>query len=406
MDKIKVNDLLIRIFSLLAAIALWVFIINTTNPTQRMTFNNVPVQIQNADSLIAKGLILVPNQNVTVRVPLEGAANDLYTTRIDAINVTLDINQRTLKAGEQEVQVTYVQTRPSIILNGSNPTVNLLVDEYLRKPVDIKKDRLDYEAAEGYYIPEPQLERNFVTVSGPKADVDKVAAVKPISEKRNITLTTREVVKLEALDSADQIVPNVTLSESYVEVTYVPQPVKEVPVEPIWEGTNPDINLTTINAKPTTVRISARDSILRNIQELKTQPLNISEVKPGETITVKNLILPPEVLLLNSANDPMEAVVEVVTVAEPIQTKEYTKNVTLVGNPQTGMVASLPIPVTVTVSATQSKLAELNENLIILTADISDLGPGIHKIPVKIDLPKEYTLIKSTPQTLDITIGN
>lgn len=406
MDKIKVNDLLIRIFSLLASIALWVFIINTTNPTQRMTFNNVPVQIQNADSLIAKGLILVPNQNVTVRVPLEGAANDLYTTRIDSINVTLDINQKTLKAGEQEVQVTYVQTPASIVLNGSNPSVHLLVDEYLRKPVDIKKDRLDYKAAEGYYIPEPQLERNFVTVSGPKADVDKVAAVKPISEKRNITLTTREVVKLEALDSSDQIVPNVTLSESYVEVTYVPQPVKEVPVEPIWEGTNPDINLTTINASPATVRISARDSILRNILELKTEPLNISEVKPGETTTLRNLILPPEVILLNSANEPLEPVVEVVTVAEPIQTKAYTKNVTIVGVPSTGVVSSLPVPVTVTVSATQSKLAELNESLIILTADVSDLGPGIHKIPVKIDLPKDYTLIQATPQILDITIGN
>lgn len=406
MGKNKVNDLLVRVFSLLAAIALWVFIINTTNPTQRMTFPNVPVQIQNADSLIAKGLILVPSQNVTARVPLEGAANDLYTTSIDSINVTLDINQRTLKAGEQEVQVTYVQTPSAITLNGSNPTVRLRVDEYLRKPVDIKKDLLKYEAAEGYYVPEPQLERNFVTVSGPKADVDKVAAVKPISEKKNISLTSREVVKLEALDASDQIVPNVTLSESYVEVTYVPQPVKEVPVTPIWEGTNPGINLTTILTNPVTVRISARESILRNIQELKTEALDIAQVKPGETTTVKSLVLPAEVIVLNKANDPMEPVVDVVTAAEPILTKDYTKNVTLIGTPLTGTVSSIPIPVTITVSATQSRLAELNENLIIITADIDGKGPGIHKVPVKIDLPKDYTLIKSVPAILDITIGN
>ena len=405
MGKIKVNDLLIKIFSLLAAIALWVFIINTTNPVQRMTFNNVPVQIQNAESLIAKGLILVPNQNVTTRVPLEGAANDLFSTSIDSINVILDINQRTLKAGEQDVQVTYVQTPSTIILNGSNPTVQLQVDEYLRKPVDIKKDLLDFEAAPGFYIPEPQLERNFVTVSGPKTDVDKVATVKPISEKRNISATTREVVKLEALDSSDQIVSNVTLSESYVEVTYVPQPVKEVPVEAIWEGVNPVINLTTIHANPTTVRITARENILRNILDLKTEPLDISEVKPGETTTLKNLVVPFEVTLLNPANERMEPVVEVVTVAEPIQTKDFTKNVTLVGTPS-GVVSSVVVPVTATVSATQSKLAELNESMIVITADIAGLSVWNHKVPVKTDLPKDYTLIKSLPQVIEITIGN
>lgn len=406
MGKIKVNDLLVRGFSLLASIALWVFIINTTNPTQRMTFNNVPVQIQNADSLIAKGLILVPGQNVTARVPLEGAANDLYSTSIDSINVTLDVNQRTLKAGEQDVQVTYVQTPSAITLNGSNPSVRLVVDEYLRKPIDIKKDLLDYEAAEGFYVPEPVLERNFVTVSGPRAEVDKVAAVKPISQKKNINVLTREVVKLEALDSSDQIVPNVTLSESYVEVTYNPQPVKEVPVEPIWEGVNPGINLTTIRANPATVRISAREGILRNLQELKTEPLNISEVEPGETTTLRSLVLPSEVILLTPGNEPMEPVVEVVTVAEPIQTRDYTKNVTIVGSPSVGSVTSLAMPVTVTVSATQSKLAVLNENLIIMTVDVQDKGLGIHKIPVKVDLPKDYTLIRTVPQTVDITIGN
>ncbi len=406
MGKNKVNDLLVRIFSVLASIALWVFIINTTNPTQRMTFNNVPVQIQNADSLLAKGLILVPNQNVTARVPLEGAANDLYSTTIDSINVTLDLTQRALKAGDQDVQVTYVRTPSAIILNGSNPTVHLQVDEYLRKPVDIKKDLLDYKPANGFYIPEPQLERNFVTVSGPKSDVDKVAAVKPISEKHDISTTFREVVKLEALDSENKVVPNVTLSESYVEVSCLPQPVKEVPVEAIWEGTNPGINLTSINTNPASVLISARDSVLRNIVDVKTEPMNISDVKPGETKTVKNLVLPAEVTVLNQAGEPMEPVVDVVTVAEPIQTKDYTKNVTLTGVPASGTVSSLPIPVTVTVSATQSKLAELNENLIIITADITNLGTGIHKIPIKVDLPKDYTLIKTAPQSVEITIGN
>ncbi|UUM11860.1 CdaR family protein [Proteiniclasticum sp. QWL-01] len=404
MAKRQVNDLLIKILCIIASIALWVFIINTTNPPQRMTFNNVSVQVQNADTLLAKGLILVPNQQLTVRVPLEGPANDLYSINADAINVTLDVTQRALKVGEQEVQVTYVQTPSGVNLTGSNPAVKLQVDEYLKKPVEIKKDRLIYEAAPGFYVPEPQIDTNFVTVSGPKASVDRVAAVKPISEKKNISQLAREVLKLEALDSDGQIVPNVTLSESYVEVTYIPQPVKVVPVTAIWDGVNASINLVRITAEPTTIRITAKENILKNISEVETGSLNMELIEPGETRRAMPLILPIDVIVLDDANKPKEAIVDVVTVAEPITTKTVTKNVTLTGQPAQGTVTQVPIPITVTISGTQTKLNELSDSLIIITADVTGLDSGTHKVPIKVDLPKDYTLIKTSPETVDITI--
>lgn len=404
MAKRQVNDLLVKIFCLIASIALWVFIINTTNPPQRMTFNNVPVQVQNADSLLDKGLILVPDQELTIRVPLEGAANDLYSINQEAILVTLDVSQRTLKAGEQEVVVTFVQTPSGVNLIGSNPTVTIQVDEYLKKPVEIKKDRLNYQAAEGFYVPEPQIDANFVTVSGPQASVDLVAAVKPASEKQNISQLAWEVLKLEALDSNDQLVPNVTLSESYVEVTYVPQPVKEVPVEAIWTGLNPSIKLISITPNPQTIRITARESILKNITEVKTRPLTLMEVEPGETTRARELELVGEVLMLGADNKPVDAIVDVITVTEPITTKEVTKTAAISGAPDSGTVTSAPMPITLTISGTQIKLNELSDNLIIVTADITGLSPGTHQVPVKVDLPQEYTLIKTLPETIDITI--
>lgn len=405
MDKRKVNDLLVKIVCLIASAALWVFIINTTNPTQRMTLFNVPVQIQNADSLIAKGLILVPNQNLITRVPLEGAANDLYSINEDAVNVILDVSQRTLKPGEQDVQVTYVQPPSGVALNGSNPTVRLKVDEYLRKPVEIKKDRLVYSATQGFYVPEPQLDANYVTVSGPRSSVDLVAAVKPISEKLDISQLTREVVKLEALDSQDQIVPNVTLSESYVEVSYVPQPVKDVPVTPNWTGINPSISLTSIRANPETVRITARESVLRTITEIETEALDMAEVEAGETSRAKNLVLPAEVFVLSADNEPSEAAVEVITVTEPVITREITKNVMLSGPPLSGTPAEGGLPVTVTISGARRNLEQLNENLIIISADITQLGAGTHMVPVKVELPKDYTLVQTKPEAITVVIN-
>lgn len=403
MGKNKVNDIFVRAVCLLASVALWVLIINTANPTQRMTFQNIPVQIQNGESLLAKGLILVPNQNPTTRVPLEGAANDLYSLNTDSINVTLDINQRTLQAGQQEVQATFVQTPSGVSLAGPNPTVTLEVDEYVRRPVEIKKDRLDYETADGYYVADPQLELNFVTVSGPRTDVDRVAAVKPISQIQGIDRITREVVRLEALDSADQIVPNVTLSEGYVEVTYSPVPVRDIPVEAIWAGTNTAITLTSIRPEPATVRVAGREAILSSLEEIPTVPLDLAEVEPGESTRIKALEVPNEVTILDLNGEPTDPEVEVITMADPIITRDFIKDVAFMGEPD-GELISASVPVTVTVSGTQQRLDELSESNIIVSVDVSGLAAGIHQLAVDVDLPKDYVLIRTSPAEISIGI--
>ena len=388
----------------MGAIALWVIIINTTNLPKRMSFNNVPVQVQNGETLKARGLILVPDQELRVRTPLEGPANDLYSINADSVSVTLDVSQRTLKAGKQEVQVTYVQTPAGVNLIGSNPTVEIELDEYVKKPVEIKKDLLEYSAAEGYYVPEPTFDSNYVTVSGPKASVELVAAVKPTSVKKDINLMSRDVLKLEPLDADNNVVPNVTLSESYVEVSYIPQPVKEVPVVAVRTGVNPAINLTLISAEPSTVRITGRVNILKNITELETDSLNMEEIEPGETTRSKSLVLPDDILVLDANNNVEDGIVDVITVAEPIMTKVVTKNVTLVGQPLVGRVSELPLPVAVTISGTKTKLDELNDNLILMTADVEGLDLGTHQVPIKVDVPQEYTFIKTVPDTIEVVV--
>lgn len=404
MGKRKVDDLFVKILCLVGAIALWVIIINTTNLPKRMSFNNVPVQVQNGETLKARGLILVPDQELTVRTPLEGPANDLYSINADSVSVTLDVSQRTLKAGKQEVQVTFVQTPAGVNLIGSNPTVEIELDEYVKKPVEIKKNLLEYSAAEGYYVPEPTFDSNYVTVSGPKTSVELVAAVKPTSVKKDINLMSRDVLKLEPLDADNNVVPNVTLSESYVEVTYIPQPVKEVPVTAVRAGVNPAINLTLISAEPSTVRITGRVNILKNITELETESLNMEEIEPGETTHSKSLVLPDDILVLDANNNVEDGIVDVVTVAEPIMTKVVTKNVTLVGQPLVGRISELPLPVAVTISGTKTKLDELNDNLILMTADVEGLDLGSHQVPVKVDVPQEYTFIKTVPDTIEVVV--
>ncbi|PKK40362.1 hypothetical protein ABB02_00347 [Clostridiaceae bacterium JG1575] len=406
MAKNKAHDLLIKIFCLIASFGLWVFILTTTNPAQRHTFSSVPVQIQNAESLTAKGLILMPGQSLTARVTVEGPVNEVYTVTADSIVLVLDLNQRTLKAGEQEVQVTLVQMPQGMNLVGAKPTVKLQVEEYLRRPVDIRKDKLVYSAAPGYYVPEPRIELNFAMVSGPKKFVDEVAAVKPISNRTNINTMIREMARMEAVDAKNNPVPNVTLQENYVEVTYHPQPVKEVKVEPVHQGQNDRINLTSITAVPNMVRITSREPVLRSISELKTESLDIKSVEPGDTKRTMRLVVPPEVLVLDARGKATDPVVDVHTSAQAVTTRTYKKNLTFAGTPLAGKVKVTDVPVQVVIASTKDKLDQLSEGSIVITVNIAGLGPGDHSRPVEVNLPEGYTNIKVVPSTVQVTIEN
>jgi YbbR domain-containing protein len=108
--------------------------------------------------------------------------------------------------------------------------------------------------------------------------------------------------------------------------------------------------------------------------------------------------------VLDANNNVEDGIVDVVTVAEPIMTKVVTKNVTLVGQPLVGRISELPLPVAVTISGTKTKLDELNDNLILMTADVEGLDLGSHQVPVKVDVPQEYTFIKTVPDTIEVVV--
>ena len=60
------------ILSLIIAVALWSYVIYTIEPTQTRTLVNVPVSIQNEDSLTDRGLAVADSDSIYVDVKVKG----------------------------------------------------------------------------------------------------------------------------------------------------------------------------------------------------------------------------------------------------------------------------------------------------------------------------------------------
>ncbi|MFB0917491.1 MAG: CdaR family protein [Clostridiaceae bacterium] len=406
MGKFKKNDILVKIMCLIASVGLWVYIINNENPKRRATFRDIPVKVY-SDSLKNQGLILVPGQEFMATLTIEGPANQVFNAMPSNFSLSVDLSNFTLKEGVNEIPLRNYDRIPSqtIVVNAVQ-NIKVKIDSLVEKSVDIKKDGLVYTAAEGYFIPEPVINPTVDVVSGPKADVDKVAALLLKSEKTNISRTQKELVRVVAVDDKMNEVPNVTPSKSFVEVEYTALEVqKDVPVTLNTLQPSTDVFvLRSQAAVPSKVSIAAKESILRNITEIHTKPLDLSTITAGAKDYPVELIIPQDVTLLDENGKPMDPLIVAHVVADAIKSKTITKEVTLLGRPVTGAAMPINVKVSIVISGTETDLENINEAIITAGVDVTGLSPGVHNLPVKIVAPKGYTVVSKIPETIVVTI--
>ena len=86
------NDTKLKILSVLLAIFMWTFVINSTNPTVNKTYRNIPVVIKNQDNLEKSGYTIVGNdESLTTNIKLKGTREKLVglkTSNIYAYTVS------------------------------------------------------------------------------------------------------------------------------------------------------------------------------------------------------------------------------------------------------------------------------------------------------------------------------
>ena len=65
------------LFSIVAAFALWLYVITVISPESEATFYNVPVILQGEGELADRGLMITSNANPTVTLRIAGNRSDL-----------------------------------------------------------------------------------------------------------------------------------------------------------------------------------------------------------------------------------------------------------------------------------------------------------------------------------------
>lgn len=287
------NDTRLKILSVVVAIFLWTFVVNTTNPTVNKVFRSVPVVIKNQDDLESSGYTIIGEQeNYFTNIKLRGSREKLVNLREENIYASVDISD--LREGVQSLQIE-VDTPSGVIVDDKEPgQVTLNIQKVLKKTLPVNLVYSD-QIKDGRIVEVNELSPKEITVKGPASSINAVDRVEAKIDDQELLDGKIHNIKLTVVNRAGEEMTNVTKSDEDVNVSFRVFETKKVPVHISTRGViDKDYIHTDTSISPDSVIIKGPESIIRDIEYVKTRPLDINGIKSSKSGELK-LDLPESV---------------------------------------------------------------------------------------------------------------
>ena len=288
-DLFKKDNLLARIISLVVACFLWAYVMMEQNPVIERYYE-VPLVQKN----IAQNMEVF-NAPETVTVQVRASRLLLDDNAGEAINAYVDL--KGISEGQQKLHVHATFTKGEVV-NILPKDASVFVDHTVEKTVPVVTSVVDN------YDEDITVDSNGITpseavVRGASSRLSKISKVTaPVSIKDQRGNFQSESV-LVPLDDNGKLVSDVHIipDKATVDAVIVRKMVSaELPVRVVINGELPEgLHIAQMQVLPEKVRVTAPPSVLKNLKEINTKPIDIT-VLTGSMAINTGLEFPDKVI--------------------------------------------------------------------------------------------------------------
>ncbi len=263
------NNIGLKLFSLFLAFLLWSAVMNSQDPLETATFENVPVTVINEDSLTAKDKIpeIIEGETITVVVEARRSICDALTK--EDIEAVADFEKISLTGAVPiEVSVNGYTEREVEIVRGLNQMMKLSLEDSVSREFRVKI-ATSGETATGYVTGDMTASPNVITLTGSSTQINNIKEVVLVADITGI-FSERQVIGIPILyDMNGEVVDNskVTMSASSVKVNIPVLKTKTVRLNVETVGEPADgYEMISVSYQPQTVTVagSAYDLLMLN----------------------------------------------------------------------------------------------------------------------------------------------
>ena len=390
-NKLKYNSK-IKIISLLSAMVLWMYVMAIVDPEETKLFENIPVTITNKNELNERDLVIYPEQDLTTNIYVTGKLSNLKKVTKDDINVYGQINNPL--EGNNEIYLK-VSTSQRVNYDFKNPVMIVTLEKIISEDKSIK---VDITGSGKNNVDNIMLQDNIdkVSVSGPRSLVNKVKRVVGTVKVNGELNDFSQSIKLEPVDANGKVVEGIELEKDSVNVNITLLTQKTVPITlKLSDNSESGVNYTM---SQNTVTIKGKKDIVDSINDIETQPVNLSEILSGISkdvyLQVPSGITIETKYITIKKNSEENAVAEYTYTAENIEIRNNTENIDK-------SKIKFPNSINVSIEYLQS-IGSINKDDIKLYIDLNEVSLEDNTCKIKYESIYEIEKINIDPDIVTI----
>ena len=392
------QNLKMKIFAVIFAFFMWIYVMAEVDPIIIRDIDSVPINITNMQELELLELTPEYGTDLNVRVSLRGRRSILNAQITRGIKAEGLINNP--KEGENilVVDLKDVDSNVEYTLYPSDKQINLEKKMVIRKSVSVVQTGT---LPEGYEIKEIKSNPASMYIEGPKTLVDSITTLMTTLDVSNYDKDFSKKLQVIPVDRDNQEVKGVSINQDTVFVHAIVVKTKTVPIVlDIPNSENDELKLSGYTIDPPEVVIKGKANIIDSIKEIKTEKVELSQLVENPNLKVK-LVLPtgvetqtPEITLKSS----MEKVIS----------KEFNiskERIQISGNGQLPDISDNPDIsdfIAVKITTTDKIMDTISEDDIRVYIKMQEYQNNPARVPIHVEVDEEVESIETTPLYLNL----
>ena len=375
--------------SLLASLAIWVYVTSADSSDFRQTYRNVRVQIVGEDTLRTSRNLVVTDLDVSsVTVVISGPRRIVNPLDSDDLVAQVDVSKLTTAAYTSlKYDIFYpsgVSERELTVERKSPEYVNFNVSLLTTKEVPVRGG-FEGKPADGFTAESAVFEPSLITVTGPEAYLKNVdRAWVTFGKDMEVSSTYSTDVGFTLQDAAGEPCSTeyFTFSQDTVKATLPIRAIKNVPLTVnLIYGSGANENNTIVTVTPSYLTLTGDSAILSGMNQIVLGTVDLTDFS---TTFTEEYSIPLDNTLKNLTGlSTAEVTIEVVG----LETKNYSvTNISYTNAPENAKVEINSESVEVRIRGTEEQLKAIRAENITLVADLTEYqeAEGSYMVPVRV----------------------
>ena len=292
MKKIYNSKAFWMIVSLLASLAIWVYVTSVETDESKTTFRGVKVELVGEDILRdSKNLVVTDMDTSTVTVEVVGPRRIIGSLSSDQLVAQVDVSKLSRAAyTSQQYTIVYPDGTDTSKLseNRRTPeTINFMVSAQTSKSIQVRGS-FDGSLAEGYTAEMPVFEPSTITITGSEAYLKDVEYAWVTFGKENVDSTYSVETGFTLMDANNEpcTTTGISFSTDVVTATLPLLTLKEVNLDVnIIEGAGATRANTKITIDPASVTLAGDSALLAGMNKIILATIDLTDFSSTFTET-------------------------------------------------------------------------------------------------------------------------